>query len=238
MSIVGLVGGLGPESTIDYYRRLIAGFQEARPRSSPHVVIDSLDVETGLSLAANDRQGLIEYLVESVSRLVRAGADVVAITANTGHLVFDEVAARSEVPLISIVETCAHEARRLGITRPALLGTRFTMGGQFYPDVLARFGIVSIRPNEREIDWIHARYIGELLTGDFRDETRNGVVRVVERLRDEEGVDGVILGGTELPLLLRSERVAGLPLLDTTQLHVDAILARLFASETTGTSGD
>ena len=234
MASVGIVGGLGPESTIDYYRRILAAWEREEPSTTPSIVIDSLDVQRALRLVANDRPGLIEYLVESVHRLARAGVDFVAMTANTPHIVFDEIAARSSVPLVSIVEACAEEARRRGLGRLALLGTRFTMEARFYAAVCARYGIVVISPKDVDRAWLHERYVGELLKGNFRDDTRRGVSSLVSRLRDEESIDGVILGGTELPLLLTTPVIAGVPALDTTALHVAAIVERL---RTTGTPG-
>jgi len=108
-----------------------------------------------------------------------------------------------------------------------LLGTRFTMEGSFYGDVFARRGMTIVAPNDKERAWIHSIYIGQLLKGDFRDETKGEVMSVIERLRDEERIDGVVLGGTELTLLLSDPVVAGIPALDTTALHVDAIVKRL-----------
>jgi len=226
---VGLVGGLGPESTIDYYRRILEAWQAERPGSAPSIVIDSLDVQYGLRLVGSDRGALIEYLLDSVSRLAAAGVDFVAIAANTPHLVFDDVAARSPVPLLSIVEVCADEAQRLALHRLGLLGTGFTMGAPFYPEVFARRGITVVTPNETERPWLHERYIGQLLVGNFQDDTRKGVVDIIRRLATEESIEGVILGGTELPLLLRDSTIAGLPTLDTTALHVAAIVKRLLA---------
>lgn len=227
MTILGLVGGIGPESTIDYYRRILAAWEREAPGTSPSIVIDSLDVQRALRLVATDRAAFVAYLADSIDRLARAGAGLVAMTANTAHLVFDELAARSPVPLLSIVEVCAQEARARGLRRLLLLGTRFTMEGPFYPEVFARHGIAVVTPDAEDVAWMHARYVGELLQGDFRDDTRAGVVALVARLRDATGVDGVILGGTELPLLLRAPVLAGLPTLDTTVLHVAAIVARL-----------
>jgi aspartate racemase len=155
--------------------------------------------------------------------------DFAALTANTAHIVFDELAARSPVPLLSIVEVCAREAQRRGLGRLALLGTRFTMDAPFYPAVCARRGIAVVRPDEADRGWIHERYVGELLRGAFRDETRQRFVDLIRRLRDARSVDGVILGGTELPLLLRAPVVADVPALDTTALHVAAIVERLRA---------
>jgi aspartate racemase len=227
LTIVGLVGGLGPESTIDYYRRILEAWQLDDPTSTPSIVLDSLDVQRALRLVASDRGALIQYLFDSIRRLVGAGVDFIAMAANTPHIVFDELKAKSPVPLLSIVEVCAAEAKRRHFRRLGLLGTRFTMEAPFYPEVFARQGIEVVAPNATERPWIHERYIGQLLKGDFRDETRDGIIRIIERLRDEHHIEATILGGTELPLLLRNEVVAGLPTLDTTALHVSAIVSRL-----------
>jgi aspartate racemase len=224
---VGLVGGLGPESTIDYYRRILAAWERLDPASAPAIVIDSLDVATGLRLVERDRAGLVDYLLASLVRLAGAGVDFAAMTANTPHIVFDELAERSPVPLVSIVEVCAAAARARGLKRLLLLGTRFTMAADFFPRVFQRHGIEVAAPEEAERAWLHQRYVGELLKGDFREQTRREVVDLVERLRVERAVDGVILGGTELPLLLGGPVIAGLPALDTTELHVAAIVARM-----------
>jgi aspartate racemase len=225
--MVGLVGGLGPESTVDYYRRIIEAWKRIDPGSAPPLIIDSVDNTRALYLVEHDRAGLIEYLANSLRRLAGAGVDFIAMTANTPHIIFDELASQSRVPLLSIVEVCAEEATRRGLSRLLLLGTRFTTAAPFYPEVFARHGMTILVPAEADRDWVHDRYIGELIKGDFRDETRRGIVSLVERLRDELHPDGVILGGTELPLLLRSPTIADLPTLDTTALHVDAIVRRL-----------
>jgi aspartate racemase len=227
MTTVGLVGGLGPESTIDYYRRILRAWSDAEPGTAPSMVIDSLDVQRIMRFVASDRAAVVEYLEESLDRLARAGVDFAAITANTPHIVFDEVAKRSRVPLISIVEVCAQEAKRRGLKRLALLGTRFTMEADFYPKVFARHGIAIVVPEEHDRAWAHDRYTLELLKGDFKDSTRREFVALITRLRDQQSVDGVILGGTELPLLLESPIIAELPVLDTTALHVAAIVQRL-----------
>lgn len=227
MATLGLVGGLGPEATIDYYRRILEEWQRYEADSAPSLLIDSVDYRRLMHFLNNDRAGLVEYLLASLRRLAGAGVDFAAISANTPHIVFDELAGRSPVPLLSIVETCAAEAARVGLKRLGLLGTRFTMEASFYPDVFARHGAVVVAPNAEERVWAHERYVGELLVGDFRDTTRSGFGHIVRRLRDEEGIDGLILGGTELPLLMRGDDLEGLPVLDTTSLHVSAIVKRL-----------
>ena len=231
MATVGIVGGLGPESTIDYYRRILELWEQLEPSSAPSILIDSLDVRRAIRLVERDRPAFADYLFASVRRLAAGGADFVAMTANTAHLVFDDLVSRSPIPLLSIVEVCADEARRRGLRRLALLGTRFTMDAPFYPDVCSRGGVDIVLPNVQEREWVHKRYIGELLNGEFRDDTRQQFVELVERLRDDEGIDGIILGGTELPLLLTTPVIADLPVLDTTALHVSAIVDRLRMTE-------
>ena len=229
MSTVGIVGGLGPESTIDYYRRILEAWKRDDPSSSPSIIIDSLDVDRALHLVEHDRPALVEYLAASLRRLSAAGADFAAMAANTPHVVFDDLVARSPISMVSIVEACAEEARRRDLRRVGLLGTRFTMEGSFYPTVFARRGIAVVSPNDEERAWIHDLYIGQLLKGEFRDDTRDGVMSVIRRLREEENIDGVVLGGTELTLLLSAPVVENIPALDTTALHVDAIVKRLRA---------
>lgn len=226
---MGLVGGLGPESTLDYYRRLIYEWRREEPLSSPSIVIDSLDDKVAMRLVEHDRPALTEYILESLHRLHGAGVSFGAITSNTTHLVFDKVAKRSPIPLVNIVEVCIEEARRLGLKRLGILGTRWLMQARLYPEAARRHGIEIVVPPERDRDWMHDRYVDELVKGDLRDETRRGVIALAERLRDAKGIDGVILGGTELPLLMRDPTIADLPVLDTTGLHVAAIIERLRA---------
>lgn len=227
MTSVGLVGGLGPESTVDYYMRILRGWQTQSPDTSPAIVIDSLDVRHALRLVASDIPALVDYLAASIGRLAAAGVDFAAMTANTPHIVFDDVAARAPMKLVSIVETCAAAAQARGLERLLLLGTRFTMEATFYPAVFARAGIEVVAPGAEDRAWLHQCYVDELLRGDFRDASRERVRGLVERRRDTGRIDGVILGGTELPLLLPGEEIGGLPALDTTALHVAEIVRRL-----------
>lgn len=225
MKTLGLVGGLGPESTIDYYRRILDGCRRAGYASSPSIVIDSLDVQRGLYLSGNDRAGLIEYLMASIGRLSRAGVDFIAIAANTPHLVFDELVSKTPIPILSIVETCAFEAKRLRLKRVLLLGTRFTMEATFYPRVFERFGMEVLAPGEPDREWAHDRYVNQLLNGRFNNDVREEFISLIARERDAHGIDGVVLGGTELTILLGGSDVAGIPALDTTALHVAAIVS-------------
>ena len=222
MKTIGIVGGLGPESTVDYYRFIIAEYRRRRgDNSCPPILIDSLDVAKGIALVtANELDALADYLVGSLERLARGGADFALLSANTPHIVFDEVRRRSPLPLISIVEAARDEAQRLGMTRLGLFGTGFTMRGRFYPEVFSRAGMELIVPAEDDLAFIHDKYLNELLKNQFLPETRDRMLAAVERLKDR-GAQAVILAGTELPLLLRNAPAA-LPFLDTTLIHVNA----------------
>jgi aspartate racemase len=221
---LGIVGGIGPESTIEYYRFILAGYRaRVTDGSAPHLLIDSLDVNRGIAmLDANDLAGLTEYIAGSVERLARAGAELALIAANTPHLVFDDVRRRSPIPMLSIVEAACEHVRRLGYGRVGLLGTGFTMRARFYPEAFARAGVELVAPNEAEQAVIHRIYIGELLENQFLAESRDAIVAIIERLRAEERVESILLAGTELPLLLRDAGPADVPLLDTTMIHVEA----------------
>lgn len=143
-------------------------------------------------------------------------------------MVFDDLQAVSPLPLLSIVETSARFASESGLQTVGLLGTRFTMEGRFYPEVFGRHGITVLAPAPADLDYVHAKYTTELIAGEFRAETRDGVMAVVGRLK-HAGAQGVILGGTELPLLLRDSGDCGVPLVDTTRIHVRQAVAALLA---------
>lgn len=229
MKTLGLLGGLGPESTIDYYRQIITLYRDRCDDGSyPSIIINSVDLSKGLRLATEKRHAeLADYLVEEIVRLERAGADFAAITANTPHIVFDEVSRRAGIRLLSIVEATRDAAVKSGLKKLALFGTRMTMQAEFYPEVFARAGLSLVRPSIEEQDYIHDKYVNELLVGTFLPETHNGLLRVIDRMHERESIEGVVLAGTELPLILREESHKGVRLLDTTKIHVEAIVEKL-----------
>jgi aspartate racemase len=230
---VGLVGGIAPESTIEYYRLLIA---EHRARvtdgSYPTIVIDSIDLARMIGyVERGELETLAGYLADEVARLAAAGADLAALASNTPHIVFDEVRGRSPIPLVSIVEATADEARALGLKRLGLFGTRFTMEARFYPDVFRARGSTVVAPTDEDRAYIHEKYFSELVRGVFAPETRERLLAIARRMRERDGIDGIILGGTELPPALRDAASPELPLLDTTRIHVKRIMAELFSTE-------
>ena len=218
MKTIGIVGGVGPESTIDYYRLLVAA-------GHTKIIINSIAVQHITSMLLNgDVAGVADYVTEAVETLARAGADVAIIAANTPHIAFDEVHARSRLPLVSIVEAVAEHVHASGIRRVGLLGTRFTMKGAFYPAVFDKRGLSLVVPPSADLEYVHDKYLGEFLSNQFLPETREGVLAVIDRMKRDSGITAVILGGTELPILLRADTHNGVALLDTTRIHADAVL--------------
>jgi aspartate racemase len=162
-----------------------------------------------------------------VQKLARAGADLGLLASNSPHIVFDELSHQSPIPLLSIVEAACEATKQLRLKRVGLLGTRFSMQGQYYPDVFSREGITVITPGVDEQLYIHDKYMNELVNGIIIPETRERLLAIVNRLKAQEGIKGLILGGTELPLILREESYEGLPFLDTTKIHVDCAVAQM-----------
>ena len=227
--MAGLVGGTGPESTVEYYKQIIALWRERVPDGSyPSLVIRSLNLAAMMALVrGGEMSTLADMLLIEIRRLQAAGASFAALTANTPHLVFDELRQRSPIPLISIVEAARNEIVRRGIARPLLLGTQFTMQAPFYPKVFEGSGATLVVPDASEQVWIHEKYVSELIPGIFLPETREGLLKIVRRLVADERIDAIILGGTELPLILTGDAVDGVPLVDTTAVHVREIVEEL-----------
>jgi len=221
MKTAGIIGGIAPESTIDYYRQIVAACHQ-RASSYPALIINSIDLTKMLDLIATDRDAATQYLVAEVKRLADAGADFAAMASNTPHLIFDEIRRRSPIPMISIVDATTAAARVAGLARLGVFGTRFTMQGRVYPD--------AVIPAPDEQEFIHDKYMSELAKGTFLPETRDKLLAIARRMVERDRIDGLILGGTELPLLLRDAERPGIPFLDTTNIHVNAIVDEMLSS--------
>ena len=231
MKTLGIIGGLGPESTLDYYQRIIALFREHSGAGHyPEFVVVSVDLRKGLDfMEANDLSGMANYLLKAIDKLARSGADFGIISANTPHIVFDEVAPKSPIPLISIVEVTRAAAKMQNLKRLLLMGTRYTMQSDFYPKVFAREGIELVVPDPHDQVYIHDKYMNELVPGEFLAQTRVGLLAIVDRMKTTSDIEGVILAGTELPLILPDPIHNGIPFLDTTQIHVEATVAHMLS---------
>ena len=231
MKTLGIIGGLGPESTLDYYQRIIALYRERTGnRHYPEFIVVSVDLRKGLDfMDANDLSGMGDFLLEGIAKLARAGAEFGIISANTPHIVFDDVAPKSPIPLISIVEATPATAKAQNLKRLALFGTRYTMQADFYLEVFAREGVELVVPEMHDQDYIHEKYMNELVPGKFLPETRTGLLAIVDKMKTTNGIDGVVLAGTELPLILRDPEYNGIPFLDTTKIHVEAAVDRMLS---------
>ena len=224
MKTLGIIGGIGPESTIEYYRAIIAAYREGRSDGEyPSIVINSVSVKTLLGLMAkNDLAAVADLLVTEVGRLIRAGADFALFASNTPHIVFDDVQRRASIPLVSIVQATCEAAKALGLSKVGLFGTRFTMEARFYPDLFAKQGIAVVAPQPDEQAFIHEKYMVELLNNVIRPDTRERLLSIAATMKERDGIKGLILGGTELPLILRDAAASSIPFLDTTQIHARA----------------
>jgi len=224
---VGIIGGIAPESTVAYYHQIVQKYRE-KNGGYPSIIINSIDLQKMLGfVGAKDFEGLIEYLMPEINRVAEAGVDFALFASNTPHIVFDDLARRSPVPLLSIVECARDAAADRGFKRVGLLGTRFTMEGQFYRNVFATRGIDVIAPPPDDLTYVHDHYMSELVQGDFREDTRAELLKIIERLVETSRIDAAVLGGTELPLILDGRSRTTVPLLDTTAIHVDEIVRRL-----------
>ena len=229
MKTLGIIGGIAPESTVDYYRQLIATYRARKGDSSyPAIIINSIDLSKMRDLIfAGQNEELVTFMSAEIQKLAAAGADFGLLASNTPHLVFDELERRSSIPLLSIVRATCQAARIRGLKKVGLIGTRFTMNGQFYPQVFAREGIAIVAPGPEDQAYTHNKYMDELVNEIFLPETRDGLLAVMERMKQSSGIEAVILGGTELPLLLRNSDNIGIPFLDTTRIHVEAAVERM-----------
>ena len=233
MKVIGIIGSIAPESTIEYYRLIIALYRERKhDGSSPPIIINSIDLKKLLELVGTQKLAEVtEYLLGEVTRLARAGADLGLLASNTPHIVFEDIRRHSPIPLISIVEATCQATQALGLNRVGLFGTRFTMQGRFYPEVFSRQGITLVVPGLDDQDYIHDKYMSELAIGVFRSDTREQLLAIVDRLAEREAIQGLILGGTELPLILRDVAHRGIPFLDTTRIHVERAVAHMLLED-------
>jgi aspartate racemase len=220
-----MIGGFGPESTLDYYRLLIETYREKFDNTSyPEILIYSLDINKLLDMVAEKQWNeLAQWLSGAINALYRAGADFAFISANTPHIVFDRVKQLSPIPLISIIEAARNTTLSLELKKVGLLGTLFTMQSKFYQEVFERENIEIVVPDEEEQHYIHSKLMTEIEIGIFKNETREGLLKIIRRMKDEEGIKGVILGCTELPLILTREEF-DMRFINPAISHVESIL--------------
>ena len=228
MKIIGILGGLGPEATMDYYKEIIKGFNAINREGSlnyPEIIIYSVNMSKFIGFLNKEMYPeAADYISASVNKLKDAGADFAAISANTPHLLFREIQSKSKLSLISIVEACAEKADQIKVKKCGLLGTRFTMNATFYKKVFAAYGIEVISPDPSQIEFINRKLFTELEVGVFREETKSYFLKIIEEMKARDGIDSVILGCTEFPIMFTEEAYLGIPFLNTTRIHVSRII--------------
>lgn len=225
MKKLGLVGGMGPESTIPYYHDIVYGVQDRVGKNFfPNLAIESVNVFDVLRLCNEQKYDeLTDYLMQAIKNLIASGTDFIALSANTPHIVFDRLQARMAVPLVSIVEAACNEAIRLNKHRVGLLGTIFTMKEDFFKKPFYSSNIEIITPTTEEMEYINLKISSELELGIIKEETLQEFQRIIKRMQQEDCIEAVILGCTELPLLLNDE-VSPVPCLDTMKIHIQRLI--------------
>ncbi|MCX7013858.1 MAG: amino acid racemase [Candidatus Sumerlaeota bacterium] len=225
MKRIGIVGGIGPESTIDYYKRIIGAFYKtAADLNYPEIIIYSANAFEILQLLENKDWGkLADSLADRVQALRNAGAEFAAIGCNTAHVVFDEVRARSSIPMLSIIEETCKKARSLGLKKLGLMGSRFTMESDFFQKPFVDRGMIVVVPDHEEQEIIHHRLFSEIEIGIIKDSTRKELLSIAKRMIARHSIDSLILGCTELPLILNRDE-HGIPFLNTTAIHAESIV--------------
>ncbi|HHU01424.1 MAG TPA: amino acid racemase [Bacteroidales bacterium] len=227
MKKIGLIGGLGPEATVDYYKAIIDSFKEGNSGdlNYPEMLIYSVNMEHFIGFVRRgNHKAATDYLIEATNALAKTGIDFIALTANTPHLFFDEIQKATTVPMLSIVEATARKAKALGLRRTGLIGTSFTMRSGFYSEVFNKYGIEIEIPDKDDIKYINDKLFSEIELGIFKEETREGLIEIIGKMKSQQNIEGVILGCTELPLILTQPEYHGIPSLNTTAIHVREIV--------------
>jgi aspartate racemase len=227
MKKIGIVGGLGPESTVDYYRGIIEAFNPTYEQLGyPEIGIESVDLRSFTADAQEGAWDKIASIISNRFEILRwGGAQLGAIASNTPHKVFDQVQQNTSLPLLSIVAAARDHADQLGVKTLCLLGTKSTMESDFFPRTFQEAGITVVVPNPEEIDYIQEKLFSEIEFGVIKGSTKDRFVSVIDRIAADQNIEGVILGCTELPLLLKPEDIS-MQYIDTTAIHIAKIIER------------
>ncbi|MGD2148236.1 MAG: aspartate/glutamate racemase family protein [Anaerolineae bacterium] len=215
---------MSPESTVAYYEQITHTYTERfGDYGYPQIIIYSVSFQPYVDWPRSGRWDLVaEGLSEAARSLESAGAEAILIATNTMHIVFDQVAASIDVPMLSLLDAVGEAIQERGMETVGLLGTMFTMEQPFYREALADMGITVIVPGADDRKRVNDVIYQELVAGEIHDESRRAYIGIIQRLA-RRGAEGVILGCTEIPLLV-TEQDAGIPLFDTTAIHAEAAL--------------
>lgn len=208
MKKVGIIGGIGPEATITYYQSIIKDFQKRLGTHAqlPELVINSINMYKMFDMLEKKNFGeVVDYLSDAVEALEHAGADFVVMCGNTPHIVFNEIQENVNIPMMSMVETSYQRAAELGLKNLGLLGTKFTMENDFFKKPFIKNDLSIQVPNKDQLDYVHHKIVTELENGIVKEATRQQLITIVNEMIRTRHIDGVILGCTELPLILSDE---------------------------------
>ncbi|MHA1707912.1 MAG: aspartate/glutamate racemase family protein [Candidatus Heimdallarchaeaceae archaeon] len=224
MKKIGIIGGLSAESTIEYYKILLKEYNKIKGgASSPLLIIDSLDLEPMRNwMEDKEWEKVINEIKNSAKNLENAGAEAIIIATNTVHMFFEDIVKTVSVPMISILEATAEAVKAKGIRKVGLLGTIFTMQSDFYQKAFRKHNLEIIVPEQKDQEFINQVIWDELTHHIITEESKKGYLEVIKRLQDR-GAQGVILGCTEIPLLIQQED-SPTPVFDTTTIHALATL--------------
>jgi aspartate racemase len=225
MKKVGIVGGIGPESTLEYYRGIIDAFkQDFEQQGFPEIAIESIDLKAVMYHVRKAAWDQVAAFIASKFEVLRVGgADFGVIASNTPHIVFDEIQNQTFLPLLSIVDATLNYSKTLDYRNLCLLGTKFTMGADFYKHIFKKENIRLVVPNEDEQDYIHQKIFSEIELGIIKEDTKKNFLMIIDRIVKSENIEGVILGCTELPLLIKAEDI-NVHYINTTQIHIANIV--------------
>ena len=224
------IGGLGPESTVDYYQSFIHKYQHEvnSQQDLPELFINSINMYNVFKYIDEDRlEDLADYVGEAAQKLEHIGADFIIIAANTPHIVFNDIKKRVHVPMISIVDATYEQAEEQGLQTLGLLGTKFTMTHDFFKTTFYDNDKHVIVPHQDEQQHIHQRIVDELENGIVKQETKDAFLKIIHRMIQEDHIDGVILGCTELQMLFNANDF-DIPLLETMDIHVNKMIQEVF----------
>jgi len=222
---VGIIGGMGPESTLEYYKSIVYQYQKLNKKGDfPNVVIDSLNIYEMLELCnRKDYSALTKFILRAIENVAKAGADFAVIAANTPHVIFEEAEKLSPIPLISIVDATFERVKELKLDKVGLIGTKFTMREDFFKKKFRLNNIMVSLPLEDEQDYIDDKILKELEYGIVQAETKKNFLNILYDLRKRYDIQGVILGCTELPMLIKDEDI-DIKLFNTTNIHIDNVV--------------
>lgn len=224
MKKIGLVGGLGPASTVDYYLGLIDLCRKNKGQDVyPKIVIDSVNMSEHMeAFEKGDYDKVCDLLIESLNTLKRAGAEIAAVTANTEHIVWDEVCGRFPLPVISIVDEVTAEIKRCGYRRVLVLGTEFTMKSGLYENTFLKNGITPVIPDDEDKIIIGNLIYPNLENGIVIREDKIKMIELAEKYIESHHADALLMGCTEIPLMLKKDDIS-VPIINSTEIHINAI---------------